>query len=200
MAVEQQPTGPKIVAAPEPLRIKVTLADPANYSKARRNPTGIVIHATHGAEGPNKDFDEAFAISKPLPVGKKRSFHYVCDSNSATRCVPDLLTAWHCGHTGNARYIGIEICGRADQTRDQWLDAVSLATLNIAARLCVDLCREHKIPPVLIEVPGLVANARGITTHAMVSAAWHESDHWDPGPNFPLQDFVEAVRRAYEAH
>lgn len=195
--IEQQPKAePTIVAVPNPLKIKVLLAHPSNYSKVRREPEGIVIHATHGAEGPNKDFDEAYALAKPQ---LKRSFHYVVDSNSATRCVPDLLTAWHCRATGNSRFIGVELCGRADQTREQWFDKVSLATLNIAVRLCVDICREHKIPPVLVDMLGLKKRSRGITTHAMVSSAFKESDHWDPGPHFPLTEFIEAVKQALEA-
>ena len=188
---------PVIVAAPAPLRVKVRLADPANYGKATRDPCGIVLHATDGCEGPTKDDDEAAAISKPLV--DKKSFHYVVDSDSCTRCVPDLLTAWHARPHGNKWGIGIEICGRANQTRAQWLDPVSLATLSIAARLVADLCREHKFPAVLVDADGLKLGKRGITTHALVAAAWRESDHWDPGPGFPLEDFLEAVRQALEA-
>lgn len=191
---------PTITAVADALRIKVKLADTANYSKTRREPSIIVIHATHGAEGPRKDDDEAYAISKPLPPGKKRSFHYVVDSDSATRCVPDLLTAWHAGKTANARGIGVEICGSASQTRAQWLDPVSLSTLNIAARLVADLCKEHKIPATLLQLPNLMQKQRGITTHHLCSLAWHESTHWDPGPNFPLTEFIEAVRLALESN
>ena len=32
----------------------------------------------------------------------------------------------------------------------------------------------------------LRAGERGITTHAQVSKAWKKSDHWDPGPGFPI--------------
>lgn len=187
---------PLIVAAAT-IRMKVLLAHQANYSRTKRMKIdNIVIHATHGAEGANKDYDAAFEISKPLPKGKERSFHYVVDSDSATRCVPDVYVAWHARRTANARSIGVELCGSADQTRSQWTDAVSMATLEIAARLVADLCKTHNIPTVLCRPQDLVADQRGITTHQFCSQAWKQSDHYDPGPNFPLIEFVEAVANA----
>lgn len=191
---------PLIVAAPEPLKISVLLADPSNYSRAKREVEFITVHCTHGAEGIGKAAAAAKLISKPFPPSeKKRSFGYAVDATSTFRCVPDLLTAWHAGRTANSRSIGVEICGSADQTRAEWLDKTSLATLSLAVRLVADLCREHKVPPVILNEAKLKARARGITTHAVVSATWHESTHWDPGPNFPLEDFVEAVRVAMGA-
>lgn len=168
-----------------------------NYSPAKRKPTLIVLHSTEGREGDgNTDANVAAGIAVAKPAGQRTSFHYVVDADSATRCVPDELTAWHCGRTGNARGIGIEICGSAKQTRDQWLDATSLATLCNAARLTAELCDIHQIPPVLLDAQALLAGRHGITTHAAISEAWKESTHWDPGPNFPLEAFVDAVAEA----
>lgn len=187
---------PVIVATPEPMRIKVLLADPGNYSRTKREPEFIVLHATHGAEGPNADTNGAFEISKPLPAGKRRSAHYFADSNSITRCVPDLYTAYHAGRTANSRGLGVEICGRADQTRDQWFDKHSFPTLCNTARLVADLCKEFKIPAIVLSSDDLKARKRGITTHLAVRDAWKETVHWDPGPGFPIDEFIDAVRRA----
>lgn len=189
-----------IVPAPMPLRIKSKPADPANYSKVRRERVQFIcLHATDGVEGPRKDDDEAAAIAKPLAHGKEQSFHYVVDSDSATRCVPDLLTAWHAKRTGNLRSIGVEICGRANQTRAQWADPVSLATLGIAVRLVADLCQEHALPTCYLDADQLRLGARGISTHAQVSVAWKESNHWDPGPHFPMTEFVAAVKHCLDS-
>jgi N-acetyl-anhydromuramyl-L-alanine amidase AmpD len=187
---------PIIIAAPAPLDVKAIPAALSNYSRVTRIPTVIVIHATHGAEGLTKDTDSALEISKPLPKGKERSFHYVCDGNSATQCVRDEYTAWHARHHGNSIGIGIELCGMADQSREQWLDSISLSTLRIAARLCADICDRWAIPPSLVDDKGLLEERHGITTHDFVSKAWKESHHWDPGPHFPLAEFIEAVQRA----
>jgi N-acetyl-anhydromuramyl-L-alanine amidase AmpD len=185
-----------IQAVPAPLVVKSIPAHLGNYSRVTRIPTTIVIHATHGAEGLTKDTDSALEISKPLPKGKERSFHYAVDANSATQSVRDEYTAWHARRHGNSIGIGIELCGMADQSREQWLDPISLGTLRIAARLCADICARWSIPPTLVDAAGLLEGHPGITTHDFVSKAWKESDHWDPGPHFPLAEFIAAVGKA----
>lgn len=185
-----------IRAVPGPLAIKRVAAHQSNYSPLPRlQPRRIVLHCTDGHEGYRKDDDVAAMFSRPFePPQKPRSSHYVVDSDSCTRCVPDLMTAWHCGRTGNALSIGIELCGRGNQSRAEWLDSLSLPMLCIAARLVSDLCRMYEIPPLVVNDRGLRAGDPGITTHSFVSSAWHESDHHDPGPGFPLGSFVMAVR------
>jgi N-acetyl-anhydromuramyl-L-alanine amidase AmpD len=184
---------PRIVSMPAPLAIKDRPAHSHNYSRSARLTTQcIVLHCTEGCEGASKDDDVAAMFADP-ELEPRRSAHYVVDANSVTRCVPDALTAWHCGKHGNAVGIGIELCGRASQTRAQWFDAASIATLQIAARLVADLCAQHGVPPVMVNDRGLRAGQRGVTTHALVSLAWCESNHVDPGEGFPLSDFVLAV-------
>lgn len=194
--MEERRTEPSIVAVAGAFAVKSLPAHPANYARVARRPSHIIIHCTDGHEGYSKDFDEAVAISKALPKGKQRSFHYVVDGNSATQCVDDKWIAWHARARGNAVAIGVELCGRAAQTREQWFDAVSLATMSIAARLCSDICERWGIPPVAVDADGLLRGEKGITTHAFVSKAWKQSNHWDPGPHFPFREFVEAVARA----
>lgn len=133
-------------------------------------------------------------FSKPL--AKSRSCTFVVDTDSIVQCVPAHLTAYHCGHTGNMRFEGVEFCGRANQTREQWLDALSLPMLCLAARLLASRCAANSIEPVFVDRTGLRAGLRGITTHAEISYAFGESKHWDPGPAFPLREFLDAVRAA----
>lgn len=187
------PNEPKIVAVPGPLTIKRKPAHHTNYSAhPRMSPRFIVVHATDGHEGFRKDDDVAAMFAGPLE--KPRSANYVVDTDSVTRCVPDLMTAYHCGKTGNAFGIGVELCGRASQSRAEWLDTLSLPMLCIAARLISDLCRHYSIPPVVANDRDLYAGRGGITTHSFVSLTWKESSHHDPGPGFPLGSLVMAVR------
>jgi N-acetyl-anhydromuramyl-L-alanine amidase AmpD len=187
---------PRIIAAAR-VEYKHRPAHLKKYSRLVRTPSVLVLHCTDGCEGYTKDDDcAADFASAPVPGGRNVSAHLVIDADSATRCVLDEYVAWHCGHNGNAIGIGIEICGKADQSRAQWFDAVSLATLNIAARVCAELCRQHDIPAVVVNDRGLLAGERGITTHSFVSQAWKESTHYDPGPGFPLGSFVAAVAAA----
>lgn len=187
-------TEPLIVAAPKPLRIRVKWAAPSNYSRAVREPQVIVLHATCGSEGIRSADNAAAEIVHPLPAGKRKSWHYIVDAANCIHQVPVLMTAWHAGATGNRLGLGIEICGQASQTREQWCDPTSLATLAIAARLVADICAEFKIPCTLLDAAALKRERpRGITVHSEVSRAWRESTHTDPGPGFPLAEFVTAV-------
>lgn len=185
---------PLIVAAPA-ITIHRKPAHPRNYAHIERVPRLIVVHCTDGHEGPAKDGDVAAMFQDP-ELKPRRSAHYIVDTDSVTQCVDDRLEAWHCGRTGNHRGIGVELCGRSDQSYDQWHDSNSLPMLSIAARLIAELCRRHTIPAAYLTSPDLRADRTGITTHASVSLAFGESSHTDPGPAFPMVKLINAVRSA----
>lgn len=187
-----------VISAPNTVTVRVQLAAAVNWSHAKRAPGLIVIHSTEGREGDGAtDANVAAGVAVAKPAGRRTSFHYVVDADSVTQCVPDINIAWHAGHTANLIGIGVELCGTAKQTRAEWLDATSVRTLGNAARLIADLCARHKIPPVYAGAVALqTTNPRGITTHADVSVAWRESSHWDPGPNFPIAEFIDAIQCA----
>ena len=87
----------------------------------------------------------------------------------------------------------------ARQTGKEWADAYSSAVLARAATLIADVCRRRRIPVRWLVAGDLVAGRRGITGHSEVSAAYGKSDHWDPGPGFPVERFLDRVRRAQQA-
>lgn len=188
---------PVIVAAPMPRLVRKRFAHVSNYSQVRRRKTlFIVVHATDGHEGPRKDDDVAAMFAKPLPPGSARSCTWVVDTDSFTQCVPDGCTAWHCGRTANRISEGIEFCGRANQSRAQWFDALSFPMLCLGARLIAWRAKVLGLPIDFIDADGLRAGQSGITTHAEVSKAWRESKHTDPGPHFPISELLSAARRA----
>lgn len=197
--IESEPiTAALIVATPVPLAIKDRPADRRNYSRMLRTETRfIVLHSTEGHEGCGKDTDVAEMFADPQ-LDKPRSAHYVVSTDGVTRCVPDGMMAWHSGHTGNHLGIGIELCGTAAQTPEQWFDALSLPMLQLAARLVADLCIAFSIPVMALSDRDLMLGMSGITSHNAVSKAWHESNHTDPGPSFPFNAFVSAVAMAVE--
>lgn len=187
-----------IISAARTLAVTTRTAASSNWSAVRRRPSLIVLHSTEGGEGGGAtDANVAAGLAKPKPAGQRTSFHYAVDADSASLCVPEACIAWHCGHTGNLIGIGVELCGTARQSSDQWLDGASMATLRNAARLVADICARWAIPAEYLDAHALNNGLpHGITTHADVSAAWRESTHWDPGPNFPIVSFVDAVRVA----
>jgi N-acetyl-anhydromuramyl-L-alanine amidase AmpD len=123
------------------------------------------------------------------------SAHYCVDDNSIVQCVKEEDIAWH-APGANHNGIGVEHAGRAAQRAPEWADAYSTAMLAISAKLVADVTSRYKIPIVWLQPSDLVAGRRGITSHANVSQAFKRGSHWDPGPNFPIEKYLAAVRAA----
>lgn len=173
--------------------------DAKHYRRGSRRsaPLWIVVHATHGAEGPGKAKQGARELADlPASSPNKRSAHAFVDTREIVQCVPWDCEAYHARSMGNRYGEGIELCGRADQTQAQWLDAHSLPMLALAARLVRWRCDVREIPLEWVTHGGLRQMRRGITSHAEIAKAFLESHHWDPGPGFPIQAFLAAVRLA----
>jgi N-acetyl-anhydromuramyl-L-alanine amidase AmpD len=154
----------------------------------------IVLHSMENQEKPNGAENVALwfggRAASPAP---KASAHFCVDSDSIVQCVEVDAVAWH-APGANRNGIGVEIAGRASQTREQWRDPFSLATIENTARLTAWLCRRYALPVGYVASEDLVRPfARGITTHDAVSRAFKKSTHTDPGINFPLGIFLTRV-------
>jgi N-acetyl-anhydromuramyl-L-alanine amidase AmpD len=152
----------------------------------------VVMHTMEIAE--RKDAAEICARWFATPVSKV-SAHYCVDADSVVQCVREKDIAWH-ARGGNTASIGVELAGFARQTRTDWADAYSTAVLGRAAAVVADVCRRRAIPVRWLVADDLSAGRRGITGHAEVSKAYRKSDHWDPGPGFPVEQFLGMVRAA----
>lgn len=85
----------------------------------------------------------------------------------------------------NKTWWGICIPGRANQTREQWLDPESLAGIRAVAGFIFQKSAVDGFPLEFVDAAGLKAGRRGYTSHYQVSLAFHQTDHTDPGPSFP---------------
>ena len=162
-----------------------------HYRPGRARSIGlIVLHSAESSEKPDTAENiAAWFASSRSPVA---SAHYIVDSNSVVQCVLDGDVAY--GAPGaNARGLQIEHAGRAAQRASDWGDEYSRATLERSAELVSGLCHRYSIPVVFLGPQELQASHDGITTHAAVSEAFGESDHWDPGPEFPMGWYLERV-------
>ncbi|GLW32282.1 N-acetylmuramoyl-L-alanine amidase [Actinoplanes regularis] len=159
----------------------------------------IVIHYTAGAERSTSAEDGA-AYDQRRTDGT--STHYFVDRDSVVQCVRTEDRANAARHRGNRLGIQYELCGTA-QTRAQWLDAASLATLKLAAAQVARDCRRYGIPVRRLSVAETrrawteyPAGPRGIVGHVDCTRAYPEDggDHTDPGPEFPWDTFLSLVK------
>jgi N-acetyl-anhydromuramyl-L-alanine amidase AmpD len=120
------------------------------------------------------------------------SAHYCVDRASVYQCVKDEDMAWH-APGANAQGIGVEHAGFATDTTAVWN---ADDELKISAQLVARLCKQYGLPVQFVDAAGLLAGDAGITTHVEVSQAWKKSNHTDPGPNFPMNDYLALVQAA----
>lgn len=159
----------------------------------------IVIHYTAGSERPTSAEDGALYNQRRTDG---TSAHYFVDSNSVVQGVKTSDRANCARHRGNRLGIQYELCGTA-QTRAQWLDAASLATLKNAARQAARDCRKYDIPVRRLAVTEtrrawteFPRGPKGFVGHVDCTYAYPEDggDHTDPGKDFPWDIFLPMVQ------
>lgn len=182
---------------------------PARWHSLGERPGGsvkyLVIHSAETPERPNTARGVANYFQNPTRVknGKtvdvKASAHYCVDSSQIIRCVDDEVEAWHVRTPGwNRKAIGIELAGRASQTREQWLDVYGMRMLPRAAWLAAWLCHRWGIPIQHVTGSALKTTERGITGHADLTSEFRVDTHTDPGTGFPWPGFIAMVQAISE--
>jgi hypothetical protein len=159
----------------------------------------IVIHYTAGAER-NTSAEDGASYDARRTDGV--STHYFVDSNSIVQCVLTKDRANAARSKGNRLGIQYELCGTV-QTRAQWLDTASKATLQLAARQVARDCKKYGIPVRRLSVAEtrhawteFPNGPKGIVGHVDCTGAYPEDGgtHTDPGPAFPWDVFLDMVR------
>lgn len=170
-----------------------------HYKKADRRIGDVSYVVLHTAEI-GESLEGAEALMKACAVNPRvASWHYAVDPDSITQSVHEEDVAY-AAPGANRNGIQIELCGTARQSPMEWQDAYSFYLLENAARLVADICLRWELPIVFIPRETLrLPRVKGITTHAEVSKAFGKSDHWDPGPHFPMAHFLQRVTHYYQA-
>lgn len=179
---------------------------PRSWTAGRkRRPQVVVLHYTAGSEGPTSAEGGA-QYDKTRTDGT--STHYFTDSaGPALQEVPDGDRAHTARAHGNEIGIHIEICGTV-QSRSQWLDPTSYATLVTTAGLVAILLQRHGFAFRRLNPANNNAELRrayyndpsitGIVDHNACTEAFPEDDgtHTDVGTNFPWDVFMDLVAQA----
>lgn len=170
--------------------------------------TAIDLIVIHTMEAPEKGTTaEAVANYFANPLTKtgdpvKASAHFCIDNDSVVACVREQDVAWHAGGA-NRNGIGLEHAGTARQTPAEWADEYSTAMLKRSAQVCAELCLKYGLPVVWLTPDQIKAKERGICGHVDVNVAagqkvGDKGVHWDPGPSFPKDQYIQWVEEALE--
>jgi hypothetical protein len=169
---------------------------PRSYTKGRKagQPTKITVHYTAGREG--YDTAEAGALYDQRRTDGT-SAHYYIDANSVVQCVRTTDRSHTALYHGNNEGLHYELCGTV-QSRLQWLDPVSRATIRNAARQMARDMKKYGIPLVRLVGRQVRDSARkGICGHADWTVGWPEDGgtHMDPGTHFPYDVLFDDIRQ-----
>jgi hypothetical protein len=145
-------------------------------------PRFIVIHYTAGSEGPTAA-EDGVAYDQRRTDGT--SAHFYVDRDSIIQCVDTNDRSHTALYYGNLWGIHIEQCGTV-QTREQWLDPASRATIRNAAKVCAWAMQAHSLPLVRL-VDSQIRTGKGIGGHKDVTIGFWEDGgtHRDPDGNLP---------------
>lgn len=170
---------------------------PTDLTDLTTNDDGIRGHAprllvVHTFEGPDIPIERMMDYqSGRLPHQRTGSYHVVVGADGRTgRENDDQFIPWAAGWTGNRIGLHVSLMARASLTRDQWLERT--AQLDALARWLAHTSRQYAIPLQPCPVSEIAGTGRGVVSHADLSRAFpHETDHTDPGPNFPWSHVLE---------
>lgn len=166
--------------------------------RPRRKPHRVrlyVVHLNIGPETPKLSAENvARYCARPLPPDYP-AYHVIHDDDS------DVLTAHddeRVNGAGGVAEVAYHACivGRADQTAAQWADNFSTKAIAHAAAWARIKCPELGIPLRKINAAQVAADESGICGHWDVTQAYpaNNAGHYDPGPHFPWDHFMELVR------
>lgn len=163
---------------------------PAHYYEGREKQLRlIVIHTMEAAESPKTAENIAEYFKSGAVVA---SAHACVDQDSVVVCLPPSDTAF-AAPGANADGYQIEHAGYAAQDAAGWNDDASQSMLKLSAAHARSIALAAGIPLKHLTNAELAAGEAGFVGHNQVSDVYKRSNHWDPGPNFPWDQYMDIV-------
>lgn len=145
-----------------------------------QRPIRVILHSTEGPAGSGVNVPNYWRGQ-----GSGYGTQLIIDSDGYTvRAVSDTQVCYGT-QDRNTGSLQIEQVGFSSMTRQEWTDR--RMQLKQVAKWLAYWSRKYGIPLVL-DVN------RGVSTHAMQSAAFTPGGHTDPGPNYPLTLVMRRAR------
>lgn len=163
---------------------------PAHYYEGRNEDLRlIVIHTMEAPESPKTAENIAAYFASGNVVA---SAHACVDQDSVVICLPPTATAFAAPGANSDGY-QIEHAGYASQDGAGWNDAESQSMLKLSAAHAREIALAAGIPLKHLTNAELAAGEAGFVGHNQVSDVYKRSDHWDPGLNFPWDQYMDLV-------
>jgi len=170
---------------------------------------GVVVHDSESGDGSSASLVAALTSPGNFPSDSRpggfygAGYHGVTDGLGGYVRMADGTAAPYSAPPLNATWWHICMPGRANQTREEWLDELSRNHIRGVAHFIHDMWIEDgkTWQPWFVFSDLLVKGVLGYTSHYQVSLAWHKTTHTDPGKNFPwdvLESDVYALVKASE--
>lgn len=151
----------------------------------------IVIHATQSPNDIKPTDNDARSIARYFTTHNSGgSAHLVIDDWHCYKTLIDSIIPWGAPPL-NSNGFHIEQCGYSEWSRKRWM--IHLNTIRRTAYKSALRCKWYKIPAVFLSVEDLKSGKHGITSHANISAAFHKTNHTDPGINYPYSTYMWLV-------
>jgi hypothetical protein len=185
---EQPPDATEAGGPGQPASATCSRRFTAVHNSGRRPVSGIthiVIHSTEGdtAEGAATWFaDPASNGSAQLCVDDRECFRTLDDDRIPFGAPGVNTNGFHIEHAGHSEW-----------TREKWLTHEK--TLRRGAFKAAFHALKFNVPLRLLNANDLRQGKSGFVTHATATLAFTPGGHTDPGPGFPLDHYMDLVRR-----
>lgn len=151
----------------------------SNTSGRRRgSPRLIVLHST---ESPPSSARAIAAMFQRPSV--RASAHWIVGTDAVLSGVPESHVAW-AAPGANHDGLQIEQCGYAGST--DWTSGAGARVVEATAKIVAGMHKRWGIPLRALTNAQIAAGWSGVVTHHQISQVYRRSDHWDPGPRYPL--------------